>query len=103
MAPKRWQLTLHNDPLGRHLQHTPNIASLDHLTDNMYNVRGQDCLKPQLTQSATSIVQPSNQGGSMKGTFTLYYHIFTLHKPSYIASALNGAQSGSHKAAWNAI
>lgn len=40
------KLTLHNDPLGRHLQHTPNIASLDHLTDNVYNVRGQDCLNP---------------------------------------------------------
>ena len=33
MAPKWWQLMLHNDPLGRHLQYTPNIASLDHLTE----------------------------------------------------------------------
>ena len=97
------KLMLHNDPLGRHLQHTPNIASLDHLTDNMYNVRGQICLNPSWAQSATSIVQSSNQGGSMKGTFTLYYHIFTLHKPSNIASELDGAQSRSLKAAWKAI
>ena len=26
---------LHNDPLGRHLQYTPHIASLDHLTENV--------------------------------------------------------------------
>ena len=33
-SPKR-------DPLGRHLQYTPNIASLDHLTENVHNVLGQ--------------------------------------------------------------
>jgi len=41
MAPKWWQLMLHNDPLGRHLQYTPNIASIDHLTENVHNVLGQ--------------------------------------------------------------
>jgi hypothetical protein len=41
MAPKWWQLMLHNDLLGRHLQYTPNIASIDHLTENVHNVLGQ--------------------------------------------------------------
>ena len=33
----------------------------------------------------------------MKGPFTLYYHIFTLHLPSNIASVLDGAQVGPIK------
>ena len=51
---------------------TPNIASLDHLTENVHNVLGQIW---QATSNTGLVVKR----GSMKGTFTLYYNIFTLH------------------------
>ena len=54
MAPKWWQLMLHNDPLGRYLQYTPNIASLDHLTENVHNVLGQIWQATKQNLSTTS-------------------------------------------------
>ena len=79
MAPKWWQLMLHNDPLGRHLQYTPNIASLDHLTENVHNVLGQIWQATRQNPSTISNTGLVIKRGSMKGTFTLYYNIFTLH------------------------
>ena len=68
----------------------------------MYSVRlwHNPQAEPKVQQVIVRLVI---KGGSMKGTFTLYYHIFTLQLPSNIARVLDGAQSRSHKAAWNAI
>ena len=103
MAPKRWQLTLLNDPLGRHLQYTPNIASLDHLTENVRNVLGLIGQSPGRTQSATSNSSVQKSRGKYEG----YLHSVLSHLHSSIAfqhrQCARWRPSGSHKAAWNAI
>merc|ERR1712051_859033 len=71
------------------------FRSPDRKTHIMYSVRfGKPPGRAQSTISNTGLVI---KRGSMKGTFTLYYNISTLHLPSNIASPLDGAQAGPIK------